>query len=329
MIVPHELQEEAGRAHVTGQFLPSYDDDADAREIAAVRAYRTVGVAYPPQKAIMSRIETLRRGFLGVRGVPLPGLRLSQVSQAGKSWTLHRYIALRKAEALAGEAAINPHQIIYVGLRKRVTVKMLYQRILAELKDPHSTTANLELLTQRAEELMLEHGVELLIIDEVQHLANKSKDNAAVTDELKSFLDRGIVPVVLAGNEHSLAFFEENNQLAARLGAPLELSPINGRELSGAVMFKTFCVELDEALMAAGAIRRLSDFGASSTVRALLRASGGHIGRVCRIVEEALKHAARRDADFIERYDLAYAVRYLAMPAQWIGENPFPEPEHW
>jgi len=309
----------------TGHALPCYDPAGTLREVVARKAFGQIFVPYPKQTAIMERIEALRLSTLGMRGTPLPGLRLSQVSQAGKSRTLERYISDLRAKTEAEGQPANPHQVVYIGLKRRVTVKMLYQRLLMTLGDKHTNVGNLEILTQRAEEFIAHFGVELLIVDEVQHLANTRTDSGEVTDELKAFMDAGLVPVVFAGNEESLRFFEDNNQLAARLGIPLELSPTDVRTRSDAVLFKTFCVQLDEAMVDAGATKMPSDFHKAEIIKALLVASSGHIGRVCRIVGAALDHAARRDANFVEVYDLSHAVRHLAIPSQWVQKNPFPE----
>jgi hypothetical protein len=307
----------------TGRALPQYDREATLRETAAKAAMRRISIAYPKQLAIMERIEALRLSTLGVRGLPLPGLRLSQVSQAGKTKTFERYITELKARTAAEGLPSNPHQVVYLGLKRRVTVKMLYQRLLMQLGDAHPDKGNLEILVQRAEEFLLKFGVELLIVDEVQHLANTRTDSNEVTDELKSFLDQGLVPVVFAGNEDSRPFFEENMQLSARLGTPLELTPVDLSTKAEASMFKTFCIQLDQAIANEGVTKMLSGFEAPSTLQGLLVTSGGHVGRVCRIVGAALEHAARREADYIERYDLAYAVENLAIPSRWTLRNPF------
>jgi hypothetical protein len=307
----------------TGHSLPRYDAAGTEREARAERILSTIFIPYPRQTAIMERIEALRCATLGKRGVPLPGLRLSQVSQAGKSKTLERYIEeLHTRMQVEGQPA-NPHRVLYIGLKRRVTVKMLYQHILMKLGDPHASHGNVEILSQRAEEFVRKFGVELLIVDEVQHLGNTRKDSSDVADELKTFMDSGLVPVVFSGNEKSRAFFEENNQLTVRLGIPLELSPISAK--SDVALFKAFCLRLDEAIAQAGATRGPSNFKDGKILSGLLAASNGHIGRVCRIVQAALAHAARRDADFIEVHDLSFAITNLAIPAAWTVKNPFPE----
>lgn len=43
------------------------------------------------------------------------------------------------------------------------------------------------------------------------------------------------------------------------------------------------------------------------------------------MVEAALEHAARRDADYIETYDLSFAVRTFAIPQEYVFSDPFEE----
>lgn len=307
----------------TGHASAQYDMAATLREVTAMKAFKAIVVPHAPQEAVMARIEALRLRTVGTRGAPLPGLRLSERPQAGKSKTLERY-RLDLAERMVAEGSEpNPYQILYLNLRTRVTVKMVCQQLLRLLGDPHSDQGNTDQVLQRASEFMAHRGVELLIVDEVQHLSNARNDSNEVTDELKNFLDEGIVPLVLAGNLDSKKFFERNDQLASRLGAPLELSPLDPKMSGQAKLFKAFCINLDNALHASGAVRQLSGFGQSEIVGGLLKASDGHVGRVCRVVEAALEHAVRRDADYIEVYDLSFAARSFAVPQGYVFSDPF------
>ena len=309
----------------TGHALQQFDAEGTIREARAKEVMRNISIAYPKQTAIMERIEALRLSTLGIRGVPLPGLRLSQVSQAGKTKTLEIYIHNLQCSKEVGEAEDNYRQVVFLGLKRRVTVKMFYQRLLRELGDPHPEKGNLETLVQRAEEFLGRLRVELLIVDEVQHLANPRSDSGEVTDELKSFLDRGVVPVVFAGNEESESFFGNNAQLSARLGAPLELNPTNLDAGDDAKMFKAFCIGLDKAISASGLFPQSSNFGSKEVLQGLVIASSGHIGRVCRLVGAAMEHAARRDAEYVEVYDLSFAIDNIGIRSQWISYNPFNE----
>jgi hypothetical protein len=62
--------------------------------------------------------------------------------------------------------------------------------------------------------------------------------------------------------------------------------------------------------------------GEPAILTSLHAASGGHVGRVARILQEAVKHAAWRDAVTIDTFDLSHIVRTFAMP-NWIDHDPF------
>lgn len=157
----------------TGHALPEYDDAAITRSDQALQRFATIYIQHDPQTAIMARIEVLRRQNLRRRGVPLRGLRLSQVPQAGKSKTLEQYINKLNAQtALAGLPA-NPFSAMYIGLELSTTIKMLCRRLLKKLGDPHFEEGNADDLRMRMHEFMIARDVQVLFVDEVQHVARR------------------------------------------------------------------------------------------------------------------------------------------------------------
>ncbi|MBX9860506.1 MAG: ATP-binding protein [Sphingomonas sp.] len=306
----------------TGRAMPQHDDETELRCAQALEAYKAFFLKYERQEAIVSRINILRLSCLGKRDVPLDGRRLSEVSQAGKSRMLRAY--RDRMNAMPGpDGQPNPYRVLYVELKGAHTLKMLCRVLLRMLGDPHPEVGNAEDVQERVRRFIRTRGVELLIVDEVQHLNGHSNNKMDITDELKLFLDAGIVPVVFAGNEKSRAFFLRNDQLSARLGPALELSPLSATQAHERTLFKTFCRDLDDALVKHGIMRNRSGLDGAAALKGLLAASGGHVGRVCRIVEAAVEHAVMRQADFVELYDLSHAVDTFAIPQRYIKRNPF------
>ncbi|MGI4732289.1 MAG: TniB family NTP-binding protein [Janthinobacterium lividum] len=183
---------------------------------------------------------------------------------------------------------------------------------------------NAKVLENRIADFVRKLGVELLIADEVQHLRRKANDANEVTDRLKVFLDRGIVPLVLVGDEDSIPFFRANGKLAARLGNPLELAPLNpnGRA-ADAKLFKKFCGALDDELMKHRIFASSSMLTSDEMLDALLVVSSGHVGRVARLLSVAAPAAVRRGAACVEPYDLSRATRQFAIGAAWLVTDPF------
>lgn len=309
----------------TGQILPIIDEATDEHCAKALERYAEIFIPYQRQTAIRSGINTLRLICLEKRGVPgvaLPGRALSQVSQAGKTKVLKAY-ALQMQTTPNSAGVVNPFRVIYFGLEVRLSVKMLCKSVLKLLGDPHYNHGNSDDVRDRLRIFMRERDVELLIIDEVQHLKGKSLDKADITDELKRLLDSGIVPVVFAGNDEAREFFTSNVQLSSRLGTPLELNPLTAKIKDDRKLFRQFCIDLDSAMVDAEVLSRSSNLGQPSILTGLLKSSGGHVGRVCRIVESALEIALRRHADFVEVVDLYEAVESYAIPQGYCSKNAF------
>ncbi|RZK03394.1 MAG: ATP-binding protein [Novosphingobium sp.] len=305
----------------TGRAAPETSEEAIARATFSTEAFRRIYVDNDVQDAIVASILILMRSCRGLRGVPLPGRRLSQISQAGKSKIVQ---ALRtRLAALAREHGLepNPHQVLYLELKGSMTLRMIWTRLLRQLGDPHFNDGNTEDLLQRLAEFVQLRGVEVLVIDEVQVLKGKTVNKVEITDELRGLLNDGIVPVVFIGDERSKQFFEDNEKLAGRLGRPLELLPLD--LTTQAKVAKDFCASLDDAMVAAGCTRKSSNLATNAVLNPLLRSSGQHLGRICRIVEAALEHAVQRDADFVEPFDLWHAVETFAIRADYTKKNHF------
>lgn len=311
---------------LSGRRAPHYGDPAaDARADAATAAFETIWIPHGPQKAIVSRILKLRRDTLGKRGVPLPGLRLAQDTQAGKSSTLARVKFELAEERRAAGLEPNEFQVIHVDLEKKLSLKSVLQSLLQGLKDPDWATGTERILRERLAVFLKRFGNELLFIDEVQWLKREEGEHGDVTDALRKLLDGGVAPIVFVGDLTSKPVFERNSPLSGRLGEPLELPALIREEVAtDVVQFRDFCVAFERELARTEAVRAPIGFERSDDLlSAMLAVSGGHVGRVARMLEHAVVHAAWRGALTIEPYDLSHVARTFAMPTWKIGFDPF------
>lgn len=299
------------------------DADARRRSLLAANLLQDEWIEHAPQRAIIDELMRYRDETRGRLGRPLTGRRLSQFSQAGKSRTMER---LKTEMALEREAAglpANPYQVVIVELDRRMTLKGFYQEVLKKLDDEFwDEKVNAKALENRIADFVRRLDVEILVADEVQHLRRRANEAGEVTDRLKVFLDRGVVPLVLVGDEDSVPFFGANGKLAARLGRPLELAPLK-RVRADAKLFKQFCVAIDALLVSKGVFAIASCLHDRDVLEALLQVSSGHVGRVARLVGLAASEAALRGADAIEAYDLSRATREFAIGAGWLKDDPF------
>ena len=321
----------------TGSRTPNWSSE---RVEEALGGVDRIWVQHRPQENIVSALKTYVAAKRGIRGVPIDGRRLSQFFQAGKSAIAWRLKAVLAADRARAGLEPNPHQVLIVTVNRRTTLRQFYQKILAMLEDDFHEVERLghdertrdkrrrerkssEALQDMVADWGVRLGVELLVVDEVQRLDKQSDDAQDVTEELQTLCDRGIVPLLLIGNEKSAPFLQRNRELAVRLCTPLELKPLDMDDDGQARLFIEFCDEFDRQLVSTGCMPRLSALASPTIVDGLYAASSGHVGRVARILKEALSHAAARGAPFIEEHDLSCAIRDYAIGLGWIDRDPF------
>lgn len=305
------------------------DRTRQARAEAVVPFFKKNYVEHQPQAELVEQLLSYLRSMQSLIGGPIDGRRLSEHSNAGKSRMIEHLMktaAQRRAEA--GLPA-NPHQIIYVELDKTTSVSTFFRHILKQMGDEHwnDSRAKLDELEDRINVLARRLGVEGLVGDEVQHLDRKTTNATQVTDRLKTFLNRGILPLILVGDEDSEKFFDKNPKFASRLGRPLRLAPLDVKNDTHAkTLFKSFCAGLDQSMVDAGILDQKSGLAEKGMRTQLSIVSGGHVGRVCRLVCEAAQYALLRGAPAVERHDLSVATREFAMPLKWVFHDPFSRP---
>jgi hypothetical protein len=312
---------------LTGKRAPDYgDEDTRAREAAMRKLVKGIWVDHPPQTNVIGRILAYRLATLDGEGEQ-DGLCLSQDSQVGKTATVKRVKFILAEERAARGEEPNPYQVIVVGLDQKTSLKSVLQDILIQMKDPDWDYGTEKQLRQRILNFVARLGVELIIIDECQHLKKGGNDVADVTDAFKRFLDMGIAPLVLVGNLDAQHVFDRNKQFRARLGLPLTLRALQVKRSTGdAIHLKNFVLGFDKALSHKEAFGTTSSLASPTTLDALQLASGGYFGRVARIIKNAAIHAAARGALLVETYDLSCVVRDYAMPSKWVEDDPFSTP---
>ena len=312
---------------LTGKRTADYSEEqVRTRESDTRKAVKHIWVDHPPQANVIGRILAYRLATLDGVG-DHDGLCLSQDSQVGKTATVTRVKHILARERIANREEPNPYQVIVVGLDQKTSLKSVLQDILIQMNDPDWDYGTEKQLRQRIRNFVARLGVELIIIDECQHLQKGGTDVADVTDAFKRFLDMGIAPLVLVGNLDARRVFDRNPQFRARLGLPLTLPALDTKNrTSDAIYFRKFVLGFDEALMACKAFTVSSNLTAPAVLDALLEASGSYFGRVARIIKNAAIHAAARGALMVEPYDLSCVVREFAMPARWVDHDPFSTP---
>ena len=310
-----------------GDARPDYADASRAARVeAVVPFFKTNYIEHEPQTAVVNQLLTYLSSMQPLLGGPIDGRRLSEYSNAGKSRTIE--LLVRSAARRRADEGLppNPYQIVCIELDKTTSVGAFFRQSLRLMGDDHwdDKRAKIDELEERLVEFSRRLQVEGLVCDEVQHLDRKSTDAAQVTNRFKTFLNRGILPLILVGDEEAEKFFAKDHKFGSRLGTPLSLKPLDVRRDAGdRKQFLDFCVQLDASMVKAGIVEEPGDLGSRGVRTQLSAVSGGHVGRVCRLVCEAAQHALWRGAPSVQRHDLSVATRGFAMRLNWVSRDPF------
>ncbi|MBJ3783617.1 MULTISPECIES: ATP-binding protein [Devosia] len=227
--------------------------------------------------------------------------------------------------------------VVHVTLEGGATPRSLCADILAALGDPRSARGSKNLMLRRVYDLLSTLGVELLVIDEIQHLAvskHRMSEDAAlrsiersrtseVTDTLKAMLIRGVVPMLFVGIEEARPYLLDDIQLALRCHEEIDFGELSWEDTQERQVFQDFVGRLGIHLAKEGLFPQRADFLNADIPAALHEASLGRLGIACRIVAKACMHAAKAKADTVTREHLSKAVDTFAIPRGIVKTNPF------
>ena len=306
------------RQNSSAPIVPGTGGSLVERAAAAKKMLADIYVLPQSHRTIRDKCEILRLTHLHRRGRPMGGLRLAQLPSAGKTSCFEQYREKVIADFKASSGIGNPYVVLLVGLESSTTPKELCQTVLEALGDENYMIGTKKELTDRMRKFIVDCDVQLLVIDEVQHLKGKRNDRRDVTDMLKKLLQDGIVPIVFVGDETSPELFRMNEQLGYRCGTPLSLEPLP-KTHEGNREFAKFCLKLQKQMLALDIISREGALSEKASIKKLRLYSRGHLGRVSRIVAEALEVAILRNAATVEAADIDYAIENFAMANNYLG----------
>jgi type II secretory pathway predicted ATPase ExeA len=164
-------------------------------------------------------------------GLKPKSMMLLGASGAGKSTLLNTY---RKAfPDIELEDRIE-RPILYISLQPRVTVNDILAGLLEACGDPEPQKGTARSLLNRLYGLTKSLGVQLIIIDEIQHVLpeHTHRRTQEAADMIKSITDRSLIPFVLTGLPHGSRLLADTiksryseDQLIRRFNASVQLKP--------------------------------------------------------------------------------------------------------
>lgn len=246
------------------------------------------------------------------------GLLLIGPSGVGKS-TLIEHYELLYPRTHDPEGTRIP--VLRVSVPSSPSAKSLAEAILVALKDPKAHRGTASEKTERIEGWLKRCGVELILLDEFQHLIYTSALTGFrdVTDWLKRLISNTNVGIVACGLPEAALVVESNEQLARRFSARIQLTPF---ALDDADDFREFRGLLDtlESLLPLPMETPLRE---ANLARRMHVASYGLFDYLCKVLEGAVSAAVAAHQTQIDLPALAAGFRNRIWSSVPDRLNPF------
>jgi hypothetical protein len=211
--------------------------------------------------------------------------------------------------------------VLYSIIPSGATVKSLAERLLEDIGDPLYYKGTKASMTSRFCRLVVACGVQLIILDEFQHIIDRDslKVLHSTADWLKEILNRTKVPVILIGMPSSVSILTENAQLMRRFAAQVELKTFEWQPQEERNDFLRFLKVLEQAMP----MSKPSKLYAEDMALRVFCATKGITSRIKNLISKAAQITYEKGLECITMgvlalaYDKELAVYDLSEP------NPF------
>lgn len=243
---------------------------------------------FPPYVAAFQQIDDLISLYRET-GIAQNLLILGE-SGSGKT-TLCRDLARKYPRFVLPEQDVVP--VLHVPIPSAATIASATEAMLARLGDPAPSTGTNSAKTARAIKLARALRVEILLIDEAQHIQDRGRlaTQYLVGDWLKTVIDELEVPTVLLGLPRTEQLLQVNEQLRRRFSQRRNLQM--GQDPD--VPIETECLQLFISLGATLPVSiSAGPFGWTELGTRIYHASDGRVAYVKKLLSGAIRIAFER-----------------------------------
>ena len=216
--------------------------------------------------------------------------------------------------------------VLCVGLPAKCSIKTLAGRLLRALGSPYWNRGDEGDRTLSLIKLLKACKVRLIILDEVNHLADRGaeKSHYLVGDWIKQIIQESGVPIALVGTPAAAILWETNEQLADRYHEVIRLRALSSdpsrlRELRN--VLNAFLAALDGV--------PCIDLTDEKHARTIAFATAGRLRDIRRLLVRAVEIAAAGERFAITRSTLAQAFLEVVYPDAPDKRNPFSGKFDW
>lgn len=245
-------------------------------------------------------------------------LLITAESGCGKS-TLRKEYAKQYPRFEREDRTVIP--VLHLELPSHPTIKNVAECMLIELGDPFAEKGSAEGKTARIVTLMRECGVELVILDEFQHIVDRSSEKVEykVADWLKSVINRSKVPFVLMGLPRCKRILDVNEQLRRRFLPRVELHRFRMSRMRERQQFAGVLKGLEKSLP----LQAPSALTDKDVIPRIYYATHGVIDHTMKLVSESLNIVLSDGRPTIDEDALREAFERVIWQEATDKDNPF------
>lgn len=283
---------------------------------AKIRLTEDIIVESPQFKAVMDRIaDCHKRSRLSSEP---DCLFITGGTGYGKT-TIGRYYSKGYPRIVNAEGTTVP--VLRSSIPTPASIKSIASWLLKDLGDPLPNKGTTGQITMRLCGLIGKCGVELIILDEFQHMIDRDTENVLTSsaDWLKQLLNETKVPMVLMGMPWAVRILESNEQLKRRFAAKIGLNPFGWASREEQMEFISFLIVLEKALP----MPKASNLYSGDMPFRLFCASRGIICNIKKLVSRAAEKAFERGMDSITMELLALVYDDKLAFDSTMSVNPF------
>jgi Cdc6-like AAA superfamily ATPase len=273
-------------------------------------------VEHPRYEKIQEKIEEIH--ILSRGSVQADNLFLYGGTGVGKSTILREYTDKFSRKIIEGNTKI---PILYFRVPVGATPKSVASSMLLAMKDPNYDKGAESNQTDRILNFVEKCGVEMVIIDEFQHLIDRDTNHVLnrASDWVKKFSEDVNIPIILAGMTESKKIFRHNDQLDRRFTEKVEMKGFDFSTHEDQIEFRVFLNSIDEQLPFA----ERANLGDVKMAERFFYASNGNPYYVNKILQEATVFAAKSGNDKIDLNHLYSAFNLIKIAKRPNVINPF------
>jgi Cdc6-like AAA superfamily ATPase len=268
----------------------SSNDYSEMSPDRRIRLVEEVFVIYPQFERIVNRFTHCHQ-HSKISAEP-SCLLVTGRAGCGKT-TLAKFYEQKFPKIETEERTVVP--ILFATIFAPATVKGIATGLLYRLGDPLADRGTIMSQTLRLYRLIKECGVELIILDEFQHLIDRDSDRVlqVASDWLKNLLNNTQVPMILIGMPSSVRILETNDQLRRRFSTQVILDPFGWKTTEQCDDLRKFLYQVESALPFA---ERSHISSVENTFR-IFCASGGVVSNIMKIIRRAAALAIERGTE--------------------------------